>query len=80
MSDAPAPPSLPQLFLGFLSIGMYGFGGVLPWARRIAVEKKRWLSATADYAAALADYIDEGHVPLEPGEDIPPPFDENANG
>jgi hypothetical protein len=42
--------------------------------------KKRWLSATADYAAALADYIDEGHVPLEPGEDIPPPFDENANG
>ena len=25
---------------------MFGFGGVLPWARRMAVEQKRWLSAT----------------------------------
>jgi len=34
------------LFLGFLSVGMYGFGGVLPWARRMVVERKRWMSAT----------------------------------
>jgi chromate transporter len=46
MSDTPAPPSLLQLFLGFLSVGMYGFGGVLPWARRMVVEQKRWLSAS----------------------------------
>jgi chromate transporter len=45
MPDAPAPPPLSQLFLGFLFIGMYGFGGVLPWARRMAVEQKRWLTA-----------------------------------
>jgi len=25
---------------------MYGFGGVLPWARRMVVEQKRWLSAS----------------------------------
>lgn len=25
---------------------MYGFGGVLPWARRMIVEQKRWLSAS----------------------------------
>lgn len=46
MPDEPAPPSIPQLFLGFLSVGMYGFGGVLPWARRMIVEQKRWLSAS----------------------------------
>ena len=47
MPDEPAQPrSLIQLFLGFLSVGMYGFGGVLPWARRLIVEQKRWLSAS----------------------------------
>ena len=45
MPDAPPPPTLPHLFLGFLSVGMYGFGGVLPWARRMIVEQKRWLTA-----------------------------------
>ena len=46
MPDAPEPPPLFSLFLGFLSVGMYGFGGVLPWARRMIVEQKRWLSAS----------------------------------
>jgi chromate transporter len=46
MPDAPAPPSLSALFFGFLSVGMYGFGGVLPWARRMVVDQKRWLTAT----------------------------------
>jgi chromate transporter len=46
MSDAPQRPSLAALFLGFLTVGMYGFGGVLPWARRMVVEQKRWLTAT----------------------------------
>ena len=32
------------LFLGFLEIGLSGFGGVLPWARRVLVERRRWLS------------------------------------
>jgi len=46
MPNAPVPPSLPALFLGFLSVGMFGFGGVLPWARRMVVEQKRWMTAT----------------------------------
>ena len=39
--DAPTKRSL---FLGFLTIGLQGFGGVLPFARRILVEQHRWLS------------------------------------
>jgi chromate transporter len=34
----------PALFLGFLKIGLSGFGGVLPFARRMIVEERRWLS------------------------------------
>lgn len=33
------------LFLGFLSVGVCGFGGVLPWARRMIVEQRRWMTA-----------------------------------
>jgi chromate transporter len=33
-----------ELFLGFLKIGLLGFGGVAPWARHIIVEERRWLS------------------------------------
>jgi chromate transporter len=46
MSDRPIPPTLTSLFLGFFTIGMFGFGGVLPWARRLVVEQRRWLSAS----------------------------------
>ena len=37
-------PTKRDLFLGFLMIGVQGFGGVLPFARRILVEQHRWLS------------------------------------
>ncbi|BBK35180.1 hypothetical protein STAQ_02580 [Allostella sp. ATCC 35155] len=37
-------PSRAQLFLAFLGIAMSGFGGVLPWARRMLVERRGWLS------------------------------------
>jgi chromate transporter len=33
-----------ELFLGFLGVGLSGFGGVLPWARRMIVEQRGWLS------------------------------------
>jgi chromate transporter len=46
MSDAPQRPSIVALFLGFFSVGMFGFGGVLPWARRMAVEQKHWMTGT----------------------------------
>lgn len=39
-----APPTSFQLFLGFLGIGIIGFGGVLPLARRMLVEDRRWLT------------------------------------
>jgi chromate transporter len=33
------------LFRGFSQVGLSGFGGVLPFARRMLVEDKAWLSA-----------------------------------
>ena len=52
MSVAP-PRSLAELFLGFLSIGARSFGGVLPWAYRVMVEERRWLS-NADFTETIA--------------------------
>ena len=37
-------PSLGDLFLAFAGIAVIGFGGVLPWARRMLVEQRRWLT------------------------------------
>jgi|GEM_PF-61569 len=36
--------SVAELFQGFLTVGLSGFGGVLPWARRMLVEERKWLS------------------------------------
>ena len=47
-----APPSLANIFTGFFTIGLRGFGGVLPWARRAIVEEQRWLTA-AEFAEVL---------------------------
>jgi chromate transporter len=38
-------PDLRALFLGFSSVGLSGFGGVLPFARRMLVEERRWMTA-----------------------------------
>lgn len=35
-----------DLFLGFAMVGLLGFGGVMPWAHRMLVEKRRWLTET----------------------------------
>jgi chromate transporter len=37
-------PSKRQLFLGFFKAGVSGFGGVLPHARRMLVDDRRWLT------------------------------------
>lgn len=42
-SNAPAVPSRPALFLGFLEIAAFSFGGAAAWARRILVEERKWL-------------------------------------
>ena len=33
-----------ELFRGFLKIGVSGFGGVMPFAHRMLVERRRWLT------------------------------------
>ena len=37
-------PDLRALLLGFSSVGLSGFGGVLPFARRMLVEQRRWMT------------------------------------
>lgn len=39
-----SPPGPGALFLAFLVVGLSGFGGVLPFARRMLVEQKRWIT------------------------------------
>jgi chromate transporter len=34
----------PGLFRAFLKMGLLGFGGVLPWARRVLVDEQGWMS------------------------------------
>ncbi|MEO3470698.1 chromate transporter [Roseomonas sp. CAU 1739] len=41
-----------ELFLGFLKIGMLGFGGIAPWARHVIIEERRWLTEK-EFAAIL---------------------------
>lgn len=59
MPDAPIAtspgtvvPSRLDLFLGYLKIGLFGFGGVAAWARRVIVEERRWLTER-EYAEVL---------------------------
>ena len=49
MNDSSPPLAAPvvsriDLFVGFLKVGMSGFGGVMPFARRMLVEERRWLT------------------------------------
>jgi chromate transporter len=37
------PPNCSALFLGFFKLGLMGFGGVLPLARHVLVDEKKWL-------------------------------------
>jgi len=50
MSDSAAPPAairpaFAELFLAFAQVSLSGFGGALPWARRVIVDQKRWMTA-----------------------------------
>lgn len=50
MSQPPDPvpvprPSLWNLFSSFVVVSLLGFGGTLAWARRMAVDERRWMSA-----------------------------------
>jgi chromate transporter len=50
---APVVPTRLGLFLTFLKIGVVGFGGVGPWARRVVVDERHWLTER-EYAELLA--------------------------
>lgn len=39
------PADLIELFAAFNGMALRGFGGVLPWAQRVLVDERRWLSA-----------------------------------
>lgn len=53
MNTAPARTvSLSELFRGFATIGVLGFGGVAVMARHVIVEKHQWLSEK-EYATVL---------------------------
>ncbi len=54
---------LVELFTGFLLVGLRGFGGVLPWARQMIVEERRWLSP-----AEFTEFLSIGQ--LLPGPNI----------
>lgn len=49
----PAAVTLPMLFFGFMRVALSGFGGVMPWARRMIVDERRWMSE-AEFVDVLA--------------------------
>lgn len=53
MTDDSSHLSHADLFGGFFIAGLSGFGGVLPFARRMMVEQKRWLGE-AEFADLFA--------------------------
>lgn len=54
VADAqPVVPTRTSLFTSFLKIGICGFGGVGPWARRVIVEEREWLD-DREYADVLS--------------------------
>ena len=52
MGPRNAAPTTAGIFTGFFLVGVRGFGGVLPWARRMIVEERKWLTE-AEFAEVL---------------------------
>jgi chromate transporter len=47
LSDASSSdrPTLAAIFRAFVGVSVSGFGGALPWARRMLVDKRGWMTA-----------------------------------
>lgn len=59
----PQAPTIGALFTGFLGLGLIGFGGVLPLARRMIVEDRRWLtSAEFTDLLGLCQFLPGGNI------------------
>ncbi|UVA78142.1 chromate transporter [Pandoraea commovens] len=56
-------PSIRALFFGFLGLGMTAFGGALPLARRMIVDKHRWISG-AEFTdlLGLCQFLPGGNI------------------
>jgi chromate transporter len=62
MSGEP-PPGLLEIFVAFLEMTLSGFGGVLAWAHRTLVERRRWLSEREFTALlGLAQVLPGGNI------------------
>ena len=62
-SAAREPPSIRAMFNGFFIAGLCGFGGVLPWARRMIVEQRKWLTpAEFTEMLGLCQFLPGGNV------------------
>ncbi len=71
MSDPPiavsratdTTPGVLGIFTGFFMIGVRGFGGVLPWARRTIVEERKWLTTTEfTEVLGLCQFLPGGNI------------------
>lgn len=61
--SAPSAPGVVALFLTFFGISVMGFGGVLPWARWMVVEKRGWLTAAEfNEVLALCQFLPGGNI------------------
>jgi chromate transporter len=63
MSEPRPHPSVPDLFAGFFIVGICGFGGVLPWARRMIVDQRKWLTpAEFTEMLGLCQFLPGGNI------------------
>ena len=57
------PPSKAELFQGFLVLGLTGFGGVLPLARHMVVERRRWMTGMEfSELLSLCQFLPGGNI------------------
>jgi chromate transporter len=59
----PADPTVLDLFLAFGGVAVVGFGGVMPFARRMLVDERRWMTPDRfNEAIALAQFLPGGNI------------------
>ena len=63
MAESTSAPSIAGLFRGFLLLGLTGFGGVLPLARHMVVEQRRWMTgAEFTELLSLCQFLPGGNI------------------
>jgi len=63
MAESTSAPGVVGLFRGFLILGLTGFGGVLPLARHMVVEQRRWLTgAEFSELLSLCQFLPGGNI------------------